>query len=849
MAHLGKKVGQRIYVHRERVCELEPAGADLVHRAKCLIEQQRTGVVFNVVRIEAPKEEVAFLYYPGLGVHPFPPLASSWRVHIPSALVTHRRYADSLNPPILHRTELLLTDDDEVRQACAALTRACETVGLFENPSTIGFQRDWYELIESKGYELSGFELVPLGNTMDEASDAPAVAQDASGIVRRHLTALSRTTLSAPVQCLIRDDLLRQETSFFDYGCGKGDDLATLQAAGFRVSGWDPYFRASEARIAADVVNLGFVINVIEDREERIAALQRAYSLAGKVLAVSAMVTSREPGYGRSFGDGIVTSRHTFQKFFTQAELQQFIESVLDEDAYPAAPGVFYAFADRSCEQSYLLRRSSNRSRVARSRLPQITHVRAAGAQRPPRRPRSETPEAAAYLSSLWDICLERGRTPEAEEVPDPAQAKRLFGSLKRALDICLTRNDADTFGRAVAGRRDDILVMLALRAFERRRKFGHVDADFARDIRSFFGNLREAESEAHKLLFSVQSKGAIGSACEEAASLGLGWLQKSHSLQLHTSLIERLPPVLRVYVGCATAMAGDLASFDVIKLHIESGKVTLMKFDDFTEKPLPALQIRVKVRLRDQALDVFEYSEDFQPTVLFRKSRFINEEFPHYAEQVEFEEALEGLQLFDLSGYGPSEAEFVKKLRVGRWEIEKFKLRRSTDLPDLSEKCGRVFTYRDLIECGETWDAQRPDNAPRSADSYNALCDLSTNVLDPVIEYFGGIRLTYGFATPALTKHISGRISPGLDQHSSCERTRTGKAICSRLGAAVDFIVEYEDMREVAKWIVENCRFDRMYFYGVDRPLHVSIGPQESRAIYEMAVHGGRRVPRRITF
>lgn len=80
------------------------------------------------------------------------------------------------------------------------------------------------------------------------------------------------------------------------------------------------------------------------------------------------------------------------------------------------------------------------------------------------------------------------------------------------------------------------------------------------------------------------------------------------------------------------------------------------------------------------------------------------------------------------------------------------------------------------------------------------------------MIDYFGMIRLTYGFASTALTKEIPGRIAPHLDQHAGHELNRAGKPICSRLGAAVDFLVEDEDMVEVAKWITANIPFDRLY-------------------------------------
>jgi len=93
-------------------------------------------------------------------------------------------------------------------------------------------------------------------------------------------------------------------------------------------------------------------------------------------------------------------------------------------------------------------------------------------------------------------------------------------------------------------------------------------------------------------------------------------------------------------------------------------------------------------------------------------------------------------------------------------------------------------------------------------------------------------VKLTYGFCSPELAKHINGRIAPKLDQHAAHERNRLGNPICERLGAAVDFLVEDEDMLEVAKWIGENIPFPRLYVYGPERPIHISYGPQRMRQV-----------------
>lgn len=123
---------------------------------------------------------------------------------------------------------------------------------------------------------------------------------------------------------------------------------------------------------------------------------------------------------------------------------------------------------------------------------------------------------------------------------------------------------------------------------------------------------------------------------------------------------------------------------------------------------------------------------------------------------------------------------------------------------------------------------------------------DLAERVLDPVIDWFGMIRLTYGFCSPELAREIPGRIDPKLDQHAAHERNRRGAPVCERLGAAADIIVEDEDMVEVARWVAANTPFDRLYVYGPDLLIHVSFGPAHSRQVVRMVpAKGGRLVPR----
>jgi len=93
----------------------------------------------------------------------------------------------------------------------------------------------------------------------------------------------------------------------------------------------------------------------------------------------------------------------------------------------------------------------------------------------------------------------------------------------------------------------------------------------------------------------------------------------------------------------------------------------------------------------------------------------------------------------------GPAPRDFDAQLAAARWTVVGFQLRRSRTIPDLDAPCGRYLTYRQLIACGETQASTQVPNLLREPDSYTARHDLAVHVLDPVIEYFGMIGLTYG--------------------------------------------------------------------------------------------------------
>ena len=554
---------------------------------------------------------------------------------------------------------------------------------------------------------------------------------------------------------------------------------------------------------------------------------------------------------GKPYLDGFLTGRNTFQKYFSQEEFKDYLEKVLDCDPVMIGPGIALVFKDKDAEQRFLASRFRS-SNVARRLLTTRQSQRVLRPHRPERirMPRTtkaerEFTDLRVLLDSLWSLILDLGRFPEVHEVPNLGTLQEKI-SLTRAFRLIRTHYDLELLEKSAKTRSDEVKLFLASLQFGKKAPYKNLEPRLRLDVRHFFGDYKNANSQALRLLLDTGNTEIILAACKSAAANGLGWLEDDRSLQVHTSMVERLPTVLRSYISCGMLLWNSISDIQLIKIHIGSGKLTLLQYDDFENKAVPLLVKRIKVNIRELDLDVFDYqAPQYPPSPLIFKSRFMHEDMAGYAEQSAFDDQLESLDLMSKLTTHPTQEMLVGGLEHMRMEIQGFRLIRSSKIPALDELCGGNFKFRDLVECGETQKQHKLPNLPLNPATYNALYDLSSKILDPVIEYFGSIRLTYGFSSQSLSSKIEGRIAPKLDQHSSHECNRLGKPICNRLGAAVDFIVDDEDMLEVAKWVVFNTPFDRLYFYGKDRPIHVSFSEAPVTQVTVMRITAeGRLLP-----
>ena len=98
-------------------------------------------------------------------------------------------------------------------------------------------------------------------------------------------------------------------------------------------------------------------------------------------------------------------------------------------------------------------------------------------------------------------------------------------------------------------------------------------------------------------------------------------------------------------------------------EIHLRSGKLTLLKYEDYETSPLPKLKERIKIRLRDQDIEFFEYGGEYPSQLLYMKSRFMAPDQEGYQRQKKFDDALAKIPTIDLSGYGPTIEEFQRLL------------------------------------------------------------------------------------------------------------------------------------------------------------------------------------------
>jgi DNA phosphorothioation-associated putative methyltransferase len=428
--------------------------------------------------------------------------------------------------------------------------------------------------------------------------------------VARDRTALTRHQLSRPMKLALEDGLLSPERSFFDYGCGRGDDVRLLSDAGYRSAGWDPNHRPETARQQADIVNLGYVVNVIEAPDERAGALKDAWALAKTILIVAARMSGedRDLAFRAPLADGVRTSRNTFQKFYDQQELKSWIEATLEAEPVAAGPGIFYVFRDEDAREAYRARKV--RRRIAAPSL-SLSEQRCRA-----------HPELVGTLVAFF---TERGRLPRSAELAEGGALEEVFGSLGRAFAAVRRTNPAVDWDELVQVRREDLTLYLALSRFERGQRWSSLPSTLQEDVRALFGTYAAGQRTAETLLQELGTPGAIDAACGAAQ---VGKITPT-ALYVHRSALDRLPLLLRAFEGCGRGYLGEVDGANIIKLYRREPKLSYLSYPDFDRDPHPSLAFSLNVDLRAFRLKTRRFAGQPNPPILHRKECFVADDYP----------------------------------------------------------------------------------------------------------------------------------------------------------------------------------------------------------------------------
>ncbi|MCC0176616.1 DNA phosphorothioation-associated putative methyltransferase [Waterburya agarophytonicola K14] len=601
---VGKHLPNALYVHTDALTHLDHILRDYERQARKLVDNTARA---TIVKFSIDRPKISYLYYPDFDRDPHPQLHQSIVVDLIEEQVSVRQYHNSHNPPILHRKETFVSPDYPLYETFAQLTQEEVALGLLDNSRHIGTLQEWTRLLLQQGISFEDHHTAcPVDSSL---------AKKSTVLIERHKAALKRSELSRPVRVALEAGIFKDRDSFFDYGCGHGEDVRCIGEAGYRSAGWDPFYRPDAKLESADIVNLGYIINVIEDLVERRQTLIDAWELTQKVLIVSAQVLVDDRRRGLiAYGDGIVTNRNTFQKYYEQEELKLYIDQVLEVDSIPAGLGMYVVFRHEAEAESF------RASRLYSSLITPRIQAQVRNFE-----------DYQDLLTPLMDFYTKRGRLPVKGELATEAEIKAEFRSYQRAFKLVLQATDRDEWDAIVDKRREDLLVYLALGKFSGRPTIRKLAPEIKADVKALFGSYKQACTVADLLLLQVGDMNKIAQLCRES-KVGK---HLNDAIAVHVSALEKLPPLLRLYEGCASRNFYRLENANIIKLYYHKPKITYLVYPEFDTQAHPTLRATMEVDLHNLSVTYHDISDETNPLILHQKDALVAPDYPSYKQFV----------------------------------------------------------------------------------------------------------------------------------------------------------------------------------------------------------------------
>jgi hypothetical protein len=115
--------------------------------------------------------------------------------------------------------------------------------------------------------------------------------------------------------------------------------------------------------------------------------------------------------------------------------------------------------------------------------------------------------------------------------------------------------------------------------------------------------------------------------------------------------------------VALAERLAGDLSETTLLRIHINSRKLTALTYADFETSFLPRLMTRVKVEFDTFDVSIIDHSTENDVRLLYLKSRYMTDADPRRASQKAFDQEILDLNTLNFNNEGPSFREFAQTL------------------------------------------------------------------------------------------------------------------------------------------------------------------------------------------
>ncbi|MCO4782759.1 MAG: DNA phosphorothioation-associated putative methyltransferase [Candidatus Cloacimonetes bacterium] len=635
----GKKSNDAILIYAQDFDELKSNGSQLVNTLK---NKLKVDPSFNVLKLHLDQYKICFQKYQNFKDHAVPKLLEAIHINLANGSVQKLSYSKSLNPTILLQKELTLSPKNSLFKDFSQFTESLLSHKINIALDHIKHQKVWDLIVSVANIKIDQHEITLLP---EPQHTKPTGTRQ---INYQHRDAILNYGFSKSLLCLFENSLIQDKITIMDYHCGNEYDLQGLQILGLKSYGWDPKTKPKGSRKKADIVHLGDTLSNIEDPILRSKTLQTAYKYCKSIFVVSCDVQSTSSASRlQAYGDGVITQDSNFKKFYTQNDFKQFIEDTLGTCYVIAAGiGIFYVLKNKEMHQD-ILKKACIRS------ISNFSHD-------------FSKINYSQDLKDLLTLTNQLGRPPLVSEFSKLEETIKEVGSAEQVQRIYKAEVGELSFDKAYDIKRKDLLVYLAVANFNQRLPKDEIDESIINDIEYFLDEYDVAHQQALSLLYSVADPQVISTLCTQSE---IGFKDEK-SLYVRMDQHDQLHPVLRIYVGCCERLLGNISDFDLIKIHKESSKLSLMKYSDFYNDLLPKLELRVKVNLAYQKVKVFDYAEIKHPQLLFHKVRFFDERWESFDLLKKHSDKLTELDIC-IEDHGPNFTDFQETLKVHGYENE----------------------------------------------------------------------------------------------------------------------------------------------------------------------------------